>query len=328
MKAADDVVPKPEQEAVDSWVKALSESRFDDSLTLLESQLNGAEPQSRVLLESIIGHVKMEKDPAIGVPYFENLVRQHPTKPEPYTWWALSYSLRELPDKTLAVLDRGLSQVDAKAKLFEAKAGHLQTFGRLDEALEVARQGVDADPSFVDNYLVAADLLAAKGDNDGARSWYLKALDVSLGEPNVADKYALFLLNTDKYHEAILRYQDLVNRNPKDPKYYALLGNAYLAAEFPGRALRAYRKANELAEGKVAWILANIGNLMNNRGFYSEAVEYLQKALELDPTLKYAHERLASAQQAEADEAKRVGTVLAEVRSTLNKSEQPPAPAP
>lgn len=58
------------------------------------------------------------------------------------------------------------------------------------------------------------------------------------------------------------------------------------------------------AESSSQWITANIGNLLINKDFPTEACEYLERAVKLEPHSEYAHERLASALRKKASEAK------------------------
>jgi tetratricopeptide (TPR) repeat protein len=151
-------------------------------------------------------------------------------------------------------------------------------------------------------------------------------LDVSEGSEDVLVEYAEFLSGNGYIAEAILRYRDLVNQRPDNPHYRTLLGNVYLVADLNSRAFSAYQAASTLAKDKQGWILANIGNILKNRGFYAEAIKYLQKALELEAGSQYAHERLAQAQQLEVDEGKKLESLLAEARQGLSKAETPHEP--
>ena len=55
------------------------------------------------------------------------------------------------------------------------------------------------------------------------------------------------------------------------------------------------KKANELSKEKEAWLLHNVGNLFNYKGFHSESEKWLRKGLELEPSSEYAHDRLSKA---------------------------------
>jgi tetratricopeptide (TPR) repeat protein len=80
------------------------------------------------------------------------------------------------------------------------------------------------------------------------------------------------------------------------------------------KALIRYKKANELANQKEGWILANIGNIYNNQGFFTEAILYLKKSLEITPDSEYSHDRLAKALKSKAEEDKKEDEILVEAK--------------
>ena len=53
------------------------------------------------------------------------------------------------------------------------------------------------------------------------------------------------------------------------------------------------KEANELAKEKESWLLHNIGNLLKNKGLYSESEEWFKKGLVIEPSSEYAHDRLS-----------------------------------
>ena len=106
---------------------------------------------------------------------------------------------------------------------------------------------------------------------------------------------------------------------PSDQQYWTLLGNQYLQLEFNDFALKAYKKGNELAAEKEGWIISNIGNIMKNQGFYSEAVSFLKSSLILNPDSQYAHERLAQALEAAEKQEKERDKVVKEAQGLLRE---------
>ena len=323
------VPPQAGAEAADTWYEAFLGKRYDAAISLLEAEAAAATNiEAKLTNMGLIGHIKFEQDPTTGIAYFERLIEDHPTKYEPYEWWALTYKWKHLPEKCLAVIQRGLEVVQEKAELLHTKSDCLLEIGRLEDAIGAALQGVEANRTYSANYVNLAKAYLKKGEKDTARSWYLRALDVSEGREGILVEFAEFLLGNGYMAEAILRYQDLVKQWPENPTHRALLGNAFLMADLNSRALETYQAASKLAEDKQGWILANIGNVLNNRGFYAEAIKYLQRALELDQGSRYALERLARAQQLEADEGEKLESLVAQARHGLTKTEtlsQPPA---
>jgi len=67
-------------------------------------------------------------------------------------------------------------------------------------------------------------------------------------------------------------------------------------------ALSSYQKAQEISEEKQPWIMSNIGNILKNRGFYTESIKYLQKSLAIQES-DYAYDRLSGAIKSKDEEA-------------------------
>ena len=73
-----------------------------------------------------------------------------------------------------------------------------------------------------------------------------------------------------------------------------------------------YMKGDELADGSEAWILANRGNLLRTHGFNTQGLEYLDKALQIEPDMKYALQRKAEVLTSLEEEKDRVTKLMKE----------------
>jgi tetratricopeptide (TPR) repeat protein len=107
-----------------------------------------------------------------------------------------------------------------------------------------------------------------------------------------------------------------------------LKGNALLELELFSLALAEYDCANKLSNGKAAWILANVGNLLNVRGLSLQAIEKLRESLKIDPSPEYSHNRLAQAIANKDAEETRLQTVLASARPVFSKLPEPQLQTP
>jgi predicted Zn-dependent protease len=128
-------------------------------------------------------------------------------------------------------------------------------------------------------------------------------------------------LDSNSGNEIVLFiYHQLTNLFPENPIYLTLLGNAYLSKELDGLALEAYERANGIAGEKQGWIVANIGNMLTNKGCNPLAISYLKKALVLDPESSYAHERLSQAIKNQEGEREKLGTILKSAKGSFYSS--------
>jgi tetratricopeptide (TPR) repeat protein len=79
------------------------------------------------------------------------------------------------------------------------------------------------------------------------------------------------------------------------------------------------REAEKLSKGEQSWIILNIGNLLNNKGYYSEAISWLNKGLTIEPSSQYGHERLAGAIKSRDEEYKKYSEICKEGKILLRE---------
>src|SRR5262249_16666147 len=93
-----------QDEGADNWAAAFFSKRYDDAVKFLDAELIVAKTgEYRILNRSVVGYVRFEQDTALGIKYFEELVREHPNQDEPYQWYGRSYYWRDLHDKAIEV---------------------------------------------------------------------------------------------------------------------------------------------------------------------------------------------------------------------------------
>lgn len=136
-------------------------------------------------------------------------------------------------------------------------------------------------------------------------------------------KYARLAQEMNQHEIAAALLWSLSIETPKSVKYLGYLGNSCLQLEFYDQALLAYRKAEALMapDSTSQWIVANIGNLLNNKGLPSEAVKYLERALKNEPMSEYSHERMAGALKKKGAEEKLFENSRAKGRRQIKEAE-------
>jgi len=80
-----------------------------------------------------------------------------------------------------------------------------------------------------------------------------------------------------------------------------------------------------LVSGKEAWRLGNIENLFRNRGFYREGIEFLKRALLLNPEDNFALDRMALAVKSRDEEVEKLRAIEKEALKLANET-KPAAP--
>jgi len=157
-----------------------------------------------------------------------------------------------------------------------------------------------------------ATVLTDEDKGQEAKEVYERGLRSLPQSENILSGYASLLYDLGEKEAALAAYEKLTNRHADNAYYLTLLGNVYLDLNLYGLALEAYEKANHLAEEKQGWIIGNIGNILNSRGFYPKAITSLKQALRLEPDSDYAAERLAQALKQDREEREKARKIVRE----------------
>ena len=101
----------------------------------------------------------------------------------------------------------------------------------------------------------------------------------------------------------------LTKEFPENLAYWGYLSNCSINLMLYDLGMISCKRANELAEDKEDWLVLNIGNMLSNKGFYTEANAYFERGLELNKSSEYGHERLATSlknKQEEQEKSKKL----------------------
>lgn len=143
-------------------------------------------------------------------------------------------------------------------------------------------------------------------------------------------KYARLAQELDQHDIAAYLLDTLTKDDPNSIEYWGYLGNSCLQLDLYDMALYSYRRAERLTKDDDGsqWIVANIGNLLTNKGLPTEACGYLERALKHEPHSEYSHDRFAGALKNKAAEEKAFQKKCAEgkrhVREAAAKALTPP----
>ena len=210
----------------------------------------------------------------------------------------------------------------------------LQIEGRLDEALELAREVETQRPDVLQTPLLVGDLLRAQGDFDGAQQAYARAVAVAPRSPvPVARQAATYLLSGDltgaqerfeaalnldptnadallglaqayaqagggtsavEFRKAESRLKEAIDFAPDNLTPYQALGDLYLAYDRPDDAVAEYEKARQLASTDLL-TLGRLGTALLAAGKAEEAIAVFEQRVTQAPEDKGALLDLAAA---------------------------------
>lgn len=289
------------------------QKKYDKSLTLLNKLIDDTvDEEKSIRLKSMKGLVQYSINREGAIQHFQELIKLHPNNYIPFYWYAQAYYWNNNYNKSLEVVEEGLKSVTEKSQLITVKVNCLNSMGESEKAKETLIAAINDKNDIPNHYLLLCELL--ENDPSSAYKWFQAGLLKFSEDEELRKKFAAFLEINNKNDEALLHYLKLTSINPKSPEYSTLLGNSYLDNGLNDKALIAYKKANELAIEKESWIISNIGNIYNNQGFYTEAISYLKKALEITPDSEYCHDRFAKALKSKKEEDVKEDKILLEAR--------------
>lgn len=295
----------------DSWVNAFLAKEYEKAIQILETNLSQAsEDKDRLHIQQWIGRVKASNDLNQGLEYIEALISKHPSEYDLYLDVANEYRWKDRYGECLATVERGLLAAEEKDPLINLKAQCLIEMGNADQALLLLQDAVRSSPHYENFYLTLAQLHVDTKDKKSAKDTLKSGLALNPNSEGLLSKLGELLESNSRDDLVLFVYHKLGSLFPKNPTYLSLLANSYLAHDLYGLSLEAYEQANVLAEEKQAWILGNIGNVYNNKGFHPKAIEYLKKALAIDADSAYAHERLSGAIKRNEEEQGKLGELL------------------
>ena len=130
-------------------------------------------------------------------------------------------------------------------------------------------------------------------------------------------QYAKLLLDEKYYKEALYLLDFLTKEHDTNISYWGYLGNACLGLNLYDKSMSCCKKAAEINNFNDSWILQNIGNLLNNKGFYTESIKWLKKGLLLDEESQYAHDRLSKALKSKEEENTKYNDICKDGRKLL-----------
>lgn len=304
--------------AEDDWFDYFFQKEYYKAIGALEKQKAKDKKEDVIVeLECYIGLCMTRINYTDGITKFNEIKDKYPKYAEPYYWLAAQLKNGNSFKEAIAILDEGIAKVNNKPKLLKNKAKSLIDKNRLDESAKVIEIVLNEDKNDCEAYVLLAEIYSKKGDKALEEGSYRSALKANPSYEDALSKYASFLYDANRKKEALLIYKKLTGLFENNSTYFCLLGNTYLDLELNNKALDVYEKANELAQEKEGWILANIGNLYKNQGFYTKGIRSLKKAVVLEPDSEYAHNRLALSIKLRDEEDEKETKIIDEVKSII-----------
>lgn len=279
------------------WFHFFVQNDYKKARELLLDEIDKEKNKERAeTLKPIAASMLSNYDFNKAIKEYEKLITENPSNDAVYFSYSWVYIEKNLPNEAISILDRGISKLKDAEDLILRKAQILEQYHKYDEALTIANQITNLkgkrDSKF---YCLIARIHKARNQESEARAAYIKSFRNDPADLETIREIAQYFYQLNDYQTEFFFRKQAVRQDSKSSSDWSLLGNCYLNLVLNNLAMNAYDEANKLGQEKQAWIIANIGNLLNNLGLYSKAIGELSKSLEIDPSSQYAHQRLSQA---------------------------------
>ncbi len=176
----------------------------------------------------------------------------------------------------------------ASESTFEAQIGSAIEAGRLEEAIQLARQAAQQYPQSSTLQQMLGAALFRSGQKDEARRAFERAITL---DPKVPQNYynlALVELSDKRYGEATTALRSFLKLEPDNALAHLLLGRALHNQNQTLPAIAEFRRALELAP-RLPLAHYHLGFAYQSQGKLDEALAEYRKEIELDPNFYDAY---------------------------------------
>lgn len=307
-----------ESQKKNDWWSLYSDKKYKEALELVKREIEEASEKVKrdeLLVWQIYIEYKID-----SIKGKEAVLDKIKTEPEDkYNYAAMSRIMLWENELTLAlkIIEEGLLKFEKDEILISRRSEYLEKIGRIDQAIDLI-----LNLNYEENEKLSIKL-AELYENleekklEEAFNIVKAAYKNNQTSEQLAFKLARLSQDTNKNEIALYLLDELTKKHTENVSYWAYLGNSCVALNLNNKAMVSYKKAEELSESKESWILGNIGNVLNNCGFYSEGRKYFNKALAIDSNSDYSFDRVSSIIKNEEKENEKYSKILTEGLSLI-----------
>jgi tetratricopeptide (TPR) repeat protein len=177
------------------------------------------------------------------------------------------------------------------------KQGHQQTGSSVAPRFTTERPAVLTDHLNASSFVEKGWSLISLGDHEGAERALKKALELAHDDPQTESLLGWAQMLQEKYDDALLNFQKVLQREPANSLARINLGYICLKKRIFGEAIEHLSKAIRLDNDRKATLYAHfyLGLVYLEREMYEDARTFFRKTIALGPNLIEAHFELGRA---------------------------------
>jgi tetratricopeptide (TPR) repeat protein len=315
LPAGKEIESKPDLD--NYWIDNFIRKEYPEAKEKLETILLEKTEEDTLENRAWLSYINLKIDQKSGFQMLIELSEKNKDKVDIQELVARMLMWEDYSEHAIPIIEKALSIFPGNIKLLLLKAEYLDSIGNTTGAKSTL---ADAHPEVNPELAIKLSRLYENEKNvDSAINVIHPAYLNYPSNNELMYRYSRLLDAAKRYKEAVYLLNNLTLNDPKNVEYWGYLSNSCLMLELYNQAMISCRKAEELSEGKQAWIIQNIGNMFNNKGFYSEAISLLNKGMTIDPSSQYGHERLAGAIKSKDEEYKKYSEICKEGKILLRE---------
>lgn len=297
------------------WISDLFSNKFESAKSKLKKVMSSKKDDDLVMDTVWLAFINFKINEKSGSLELCSLAKKHSDNLGVQTLIPRMFSWEDYNGKAIELINNALKKFPSNSALIALLADCNKIDGDVSKAIDILNS---ASPSENPEIAIAlSNIYEETDDIEKAINLIHVAYETYPNNESLIYKYSYLLQETNRYKEALYLLNALTINYPKNVTYWGYLSNCSLSLELYDKALIACKKAEELSESKEAWILHNIGNIMNNKGFHAEAIQWLEKGLKLEPSSQYAHDRMATALKGKDEEQTKFNNLCKEGRKLI-----------
>jgi tetratricopeptide (TPR) repeat protein len=300
------------------WIDDIIDKDYEAAKSKLQKEIDSGDLTDKLINQCWMAYIEFKKNEVTGLGILQEMAKANAQSPEVIKIIARMFIWDKYYKIAIQILDECLSKNQGNIELIITKVECLNLSGNRDAAIELLSvEDIRENPTIA---VSLAEIYEGAGDIDKALECIHLAYSKYPNSQSTLFKYARLLQEKERHKEALYLLNNLAQENPKESLYWGYLSNSCLQLDLFDKAMRFCKIALGLSKEKEPWIIHNIGNMLNNKGFYTDAEEWLNKGLKLEPDSEYAHNRLASVLKSRDEEQKRFSEICKEGLLNINKS--------
>lgn len=296
------------------WISDFFNADYVGARKKLKAEMESKSGEELLKDEAWMAYIDFKEDEVNGLDKLINLASENIESREVLSTVSYILSWEKHYDQALDIANLALEKFGNDAELLVLKADHLSSINEKEKAISLLS---DSTYATIPAVAIALSEIYEGDDLDQAIDVIHSSYSKYPGNKKVAYKYARLLQEKGCHKEALYLLNFLCVNDPKDITYLGYLSNTCLQLNLYDKAMINLKEANALAKEKQAWLLHNIGNLLNNKGFFSESEKWLRKGIEIDPSSEYAHDRLSKAIKSRNEQSDKYSALCKEGQSLI-----------